>query len=296
MASRGKKILIRTAVGGTLGGLLAWLVSLAYDSTDGFCVWVSGAIFTVGCVYEMARMPKAISKTLRMALLAGLVTALAPGLVHYYGAELTDLVGGAFLFELPYPYLTRIGTLGAYLAAALAFSAFAFSTKSGRARPAMMLALSVWAFAPMTSVTFIWSDYGTNGLVALLVLSKIGDIFGYYVGSAIGKSHPFPNISPGKTTAGCVASLVVGILAGGLFSYFEMLPSGSMGIVAGLLGGALVNIAAQAGDLFESRIKRLAEVKDSGNWFGPSGGVLDLADSLLFSVPMALITWPILFA
>ncbi len=296
MASRGKKILIRTGVGGTLAALLGWLVSLAYTSPDGFCVWASGAIFTLGCVYEIARMHKAVPTALRLALIVGMVTGLAPGIVHYYGAELNEMFGGAITLELPYPYLTLIGTAGTYLAAAVAFLVLAMITREGRASVRMCLALSLWAFAPMTSVTFIWSDYGTNGLVALLVLSKIGDVFGYYVGSAIGKSHPFPNISPGKTTAGCVASLVVGTVAGGLFSYFEMLPNGSLGIVAGLLGGALVNIAAQAGDLFESKVKRLAEVKDSGTWFGPSGGVLDLADSLLFSVPMALITWPLLFA
>ncbi len=288
MASRGKKILIRTGVGTSLAVVLAWIVSMAYSSIDGFSVWLPGAIFSVGCVYEVATMQRAVPKALRLALAVGLITGLAPGLVHYFGEQLS--------LSNPYPYLTRFGILGTYLAAALAFLVFAMLSKAGRSRIALCLGISLWVFAPMTSLAFIWSDYGAHGLVALLVLSKIGDIFGYYVGSAIGKTHPFPNTSPGKTTAGCVASLVVGIIAGGLFAYFEMLPNGALGIVAGLLGGALVNIAAQAGDLFESRIKRMAQVKDSGNWFGPSGGVLDLADSLLFSVPMALVTWPLLFA
>jgi phosphatidate cytidylyltransferase len=57
----------------------------------------------------------------------------------------------------------------------------------------------------------------------------------------------------------------------------------------------VVNLASQAGDLLESKVKRTAGVKDSGALFGPSGGFLDLTDSLLLSVPVALIVWPLLF-
>ena len=57
-----------------------------------------------------------------------------------------------------------------------------------------------------------------------------------------------------------------------------------------------MNLASQAGDLLESVVKRRAGVKDSGTLFGPSGGVLDVVDSLLLSVPTALATWPLLFA
>ena len=61
--------------------------------------------------------------------------------------------------------------------------------------------------------------------------------------------------------------------------------AGEMGLASGRLAGALVNLAAQAGDLIESGAKRAAKVKDSGTWFGPAGGVLDLVDSLLIAVP-----------
>jgi len=63
---------------------------------------------------------------------------------------------------------------------------------------------------------------------------------------------------------------------------------------AGAVAGALVNLAAQAGDLLESVLKRRSAVKDSGTWFGPSGGVLDVVDSLLTTLPVALILWPVL--
>ena len=135
-----------------------------------------------------------------------------------------------------------------------------------------------------------------KGLVALLLLSKIGDTAGYFVGNAIGKSHPFPILSPGKTTAGCVASLVAGMLAGAACVATELLPPGSLGIWGGVLAGAAINVAAQAGDLLESLVKRKTGVKDSGTWFGPSGGLLDLVDSLLLTVPAASVVFPLLFS
>jgi CDP-diglyceride synthetase len=138
----------------------------------------------------------------------------------------------------------------------------------------------------------VWQRFDHGGLVALIVLAKVGDIAGYYVGSAIGKRHPFPGISPGKTVAGCWGSLVAGTLVGGTLVVVGLLPDGRMGLLGGCLAGATTNLAAQAGDLLESWIKRRAGVKDSGTWFGPSGGVLDLVDSLLLGVPVSLALWP----
>ena len=80
--------------------------------------------------------------------------------------------------------------------------------------------------------------------------------------------------------------------------YSELLLSSGLhlpGVASVLAAAALVNLASQAGDLLESAAKRQARVKDSGTLFGPSGGFLDLVDSLLLSVPVALLTWPLLF-
>jgi CDP-diglyceride synthetase len=145
---------------------------------------------------------------------------------------------------------------------------------------------------PLPWMWHVWHRWGDRGLIALIVLSKIGDVAGYYVGSAIGRFHPFPHISPGKTIEGCLGSLAAGTAAGGLLAACGLLPRGDLGIAGGLLAGAVTNLAAQAGDLCESWIKRRAGVKDAGTWFGPSGGVLDLVDSLLFTVPAALLFWP----
>ncbi|MCA8978902.1 MAG: phosphatidate cytidylyltransferase [Planctomycetes bacterium] len=158
------------------------------------------------------------------------------------------------------------------------------------------IGVALWAVPALPALAYVDRWLGVQGLGALLLLSKIGDVFGYYVGSAIGKSHPFPKLSPGKTTAGCVGSLVAACAFGAACVWWGLLPAAPCGYLGGVLAGGVVNLASQAGDLLESKAKRSASVKDSGALFGPSGGFLDLTDSLLLSVPVALVAWPLLFA
>lgn len=159
---------------------------------------------------------------------------------------------------------------------------------AGRGRP-WALGLALWTLPPLFALVPLGVQFGTRGLVLLVVLSKIGDVFGYFVGRAIGRSHPFPRLSPGKTTAGCVASLAAGAVAGA--ALLPLLGDGAT-LLHGALAGAAVNVAAQAGDLAESWVKRRAGVKDSSAWVGPAGGVLDVVDSLLVTVPAGVFLWP----
>jgi CDP-diglyceride synthetase len=149
--------------------------------------------------------------------------------------------------------------------------------------------LVVWLVPPLPALWQIWRWWSTGGLVAFLLCAKIGDTAGYYVGSALGRHHPFPTISPGKTIEGCLGSFAAGTGVGALSVSTGLLPGS---IAGGLAAGALVNLAAQAGDLLESWVKRRAGVKDSSTVFGPSGGLLDQIDSLLLGVPVAVATWP----
>jgi len=155
--------------------------------------------------------------------------------------------------------------------------------------------LALWLIPPLFSIVLIDREFGTHGLVALVVLAKVGDNAGYFVGRAIGKRHPFPQVSPGKTVAGCVASLVAGIVVGAALLPFTLGAwSPAQAALGGLVGG-LINVAAQTGDLSESWVKRRAGVKDSSALLGPSGGVLDVIDSLLLAAPVALIAWSLAY-
>ena len=151
------------------------------------------------------------------------------------------------------------------------------------------IALAAWILVPLSMLPMVWERTGARGMLTLILLSKVGDIAGYFVGSAIGKHHPFKNLSPGKTTEGCLGSLVAGALVGGVLFWAGWIQGD---FARGMLIGAVLNIAAQAGDLLESKVKRTTGVKDSSTWLGASGGFLDVVDSLLLTVPTMMVLWP----
>ena len=268
--------------------MLAGLLWLSSRSADGTIVLAAGSLLAALAAYEVGRMGKLAGRSLTLVLLPSVVV------LYLFNKRLTT--GPApDLIEPSSSFATLVVALLITVAAWAALSLFKSSAANGSPPLGRSLALAAWIVFPLPALLHIWWNYQASGLVALILLCKLGDIAGYYVGNAIGKRHPFPNLSPGKTVAGCVASLVTGTLAGAGCVALDLLPSAPWGLGGGLVAGAVVNLAAQAGDLLESRVKRRAEVKDSGTWFGPSGGVLDLVDSLLLGVPAALVAWPLLF-
>jgi phosphatidate cytidylyltransferase len=122
--------------------------------------------------------------------------------------------------------------------------------------------------------------------VGIICSIWINDTMAYLVGSMIGKT-PFSKISPKKTWEGTVGGAVLCVLTVGFFfpllanKYFVSHPIGySFFIIA-----AICAVFGTAGDLLESKIKRMADVKDSGSIMPGHGGFLDRFDSLLVAVP-----------
>lgn len=155
--------------------------------------------------------------------------------------------------------------------------------------PAVLFGL--WLLPPLFALLMVERIYGVTGVAVLIVLAKSGDNAAYFVGRSIGKRHPFPVLSPGKTVAGCAASLCTGVAAGALLLPLTLGDRSAPDVLHGALLGGVINIAAQAGDLSKSWVKRRAGVKDSSRLLGPSGGVIDLVDSFLVSTPVALVAW-----
>ncbi len=125
-------------------------------------------------------------------------------------------------------------------------------------------------------------DFGAVALAGVLVICWGMDTAAYAIGKTIGRHKLCPNISPGKTVEGSLAALLAATLLGaGLFAILRL------SIGQGLVFGAILGIAGQLGDLFESLLKRRAGVKDSGALLPGHGGVLDRFDSLLFNAPAA---------
>ncbi len=125
-------------------------------------------------------------------------------------------------------------------------------------------------------------------LVLLVVLvAKFTDMGAYLVGTLIGRHKAIPHISPAKSWEGYIGSLF--FAQGGAFAIHAL--SGPrldwLGVHHVAVLGLLVALAAMAGDLAESILKRSLQVKDSGQLLPGIGGILDLIDSLCFSLPVA---------
>ncbi len=110
-----------------------------------------------------------------------------------------------------------------------------------------------------------------------------GDTAAIFVGKAFGKHKMAPDISPKKTWEGAagnfLACVAAAMVLGAIFHY-PLLAMALLGLNCGVLG--------QAGDLFESWLKRKADMKDSGNILPGHGGVLDRIDSLMATAPISL--------
>jgi phosphatidate cytidylyltransferase len=170
-------------------------------------------------------------------------------------------------------------------------------------------AASVFAFTyialPLGLLVQLRQQYsGAFLLLYLMFVVWAGDIFAYFVGKSLGRHRMAPLVSPKKTWEGAAASLLASVVIGCLLynhasaiSQF-LLSHGLIERNGGLFDlekpswifvlalSAVLNVAAQLGDLVESVIKRGANVKDSGNLLPGHGGILDRIDALLFAAPL----------
>ena len=120
------------------------------------------------------------------------------------------------------------------------------------------------------------------------------DTFAYFGGIRFGKRKLCPSISPHKTIAGSLFAIAGGILSGMLVFFFQRFWDGSCGISFFLVAGLLIGIFSQIGDLFASRIKRWAEVKDFSSLIPGHGGVMDRIDSTLVTGGVMLVLFLLL--
>jgi phosphatidate cytidylyltransferase len=123
-----------------------------------------------------------------------------------------------------------------------------------------------------------------QGWILLLILAVWAyDTGAYLVGRRFGRRRFLSHLSPSKTYAGLIGGLVAATVVTA-----AMLAALGQPAIRGLVLGPLIGLAAQAGDLAESMLKRAAGAKDSGNLIPGHGGILDRVDSFLFAAPVAL--------
>lgn len=227
-------------------------------------------------------------------LMVALGTAvLAWEWVHLCGARLRAFPGTAVPLALLAAGLASAGgAWGLALALLGAGAALAWAIArqpgilTGERRPAAWLAAGV-VYIGLAGVGLIWlRDAGEAGRANVLFVVLVvwaSDIGAYLAGRMIGGARLAPRISPNKTWSGSAGGLAAAIAAG-------------IGVAAALTPGAAlpaaavaaaVGLAAQAGDLLESFIKRRFMVKDASRLIPGHGGLLDRADGLIAAVPVA---------
>jgi phosphatidate cytidylyltransferase len=175
------------------------------------------------------------------------------------------------------------GTIFAVLVAAIATAIFYEWTRIVRGWGAEWY-VSGFFYALLPALALLWirerDEHGLYLLLWTFIVTWATDIGAYFTGRSIGRRKLAPSISPGKTVEGLYGGVAAAALVGGAWVFAMDLGKPL------LLLAPLFAIAAQAGDLFESHMKRRAGVKDSGKWLPGHGGVMDRVDGL---VPVAVL-------
>lgn len=114
-----------------------------------------------------------------------------------------------------------------------------------------------------------------------LIVTFSTDTAAFFVGKAIGKRPLAPAVSPNKTLEGAIGGALAALVSA-LVSAAALSIDAPWAAVA--LLGILLGVVGQAGDLFESKLKRLSGVKESGRLLPGHGGILDRLDSIVFNL------------
>jgi phosphatidate cytidylyltransferase len=120
-------------------------------------------------------------------------------------------------------------------------------------------------------------------ILGIFILAWTNDTFAYLVGKGFGKRKLMENISPKKTIEGFYGGMAGALFAS--FIFFKFIPISEYNLIFWLFLALLVSVLGTIGDLIQSKFKRLAGVKDSGNIMPGHGGVYDRLDSIIFASP-----------
>lgn len=231
---------------------------------------VSGVVMIVVAIAALA-----VGGTWFFLLVAAAALAIAAEWAGLMGADRSGIaltVAGAaapmVALATPHVNISRLEVTGMVLVAALLVAVLGWSLR--------LAAGVLYATLPVLALVFLRDQY--NGItLALWTLAIVWatDIGAYFAGRAIGGPKLAPALSPNKTWAGLIGGMLSALLIGLLLAWVFNL-SFRLASLAALLA-----VAAQMGDLFESWLKRRAGVKDSGRLLPGHGGVMDRLDGAL---------------
>lgn len=204
-------------------------------------------------------------------------------LYKYFGIIVSLLLPWAFFLDFnPFEYW------GFALIVILCFILFLIElTRSDNSNAIVAISITLlgiiyisWTLSFILRIKFF--PQGNLLLAWLILVTKSGDIGAYLIGSKKGKHNLIPRISPKKSIEGSLGGLVFSVIAASLGWFFLR----DISILHIFSLGLLIGILSQVGDMAESVIKRDCQVKDSGKLLPGIGGMLDVMDSMIFTVPV----------
>jgi phosphatidate cytidylyltransferase len=236
-------------------------------------VWVGGwwlfalaALAAVIAVHEFVMMARPL-RPLAPAAYLGVVLALV-------GAE----TGGV---------VWLVGGFLATFAFAFILNAVATTRAPATAAVGATVLCAAWVGLGLGHLLLLRGMHAQPRLLAFTVLLVVfaADTFAFFAGRLAGRHKLAPTLSPGKTWEGLVGGSLVALFVAFVALYPDR--DSYLTIWQALVLGVVIVVAALAGDLFESMLKRDLAVKDTGRLLGGHGGVLDRLDALLFAAPAA---------
>ena len=205
-----------------------------------------------------------------------LTMALHPAPRQWMGVALTVGLGAVIAWQLSVPTeVLLIVALGW-----LALDVLLLGTSIRDAGAAIIA--PIYTGAPLGMLAVVHATYGWRATLMLIATVIVSDSSQYYAGRSFGRRPLAPSTSPKKTVEGAIGGLVCGTAFATLVGTRLFPEATAAGLV--LLGAAIV-VLGICGDLFESRLKRAAGMKDSSALIPGHGGILDRIDALLFAAP-----------
>ncbi|TRX10913.1 phosphatidate cytidylyltransferase [Flavobacterium gawalongense] len=278
--------------------IILLLASILYSTESFFILF---GIFLIIAVYEFCNLIQ-IHKL--FPILFGTVLYTTVTLVSHYNKITTDTINQVFNTSLEISInIQQLDVVLLVIALVVSIKCILFlfydniQKISTSSKYLYLLGYIILPFVFITKISFGIYDYNPKIIIGLFILIWTNDTFAYIVGKSMGRTKLFEKISPKKTIEGFLGGIVFAIFAGYLISkyYIKANPEFSdRSILIWTSIAVIVGIAGTIGDLIESKFKRIAGVKDSGNIMPGHGGILDRLDSVIFVAPIIFLFYQIL--
>jgi len=278
--------------------IILLLVSILYSTETFFILF---GIFLLIAVYEFCNL---VHLKKSFPLLIGFLIYTTVTLISSYNAITTETINRIFNADIEINInIQQLNIVLLVIALVVSIKCILFlfydsiHSISNSSKYLYLIGYIILPFVFITKISFGINDYNPKIIIGLFILVWTNDTFAYIVGKSIGRTKLFEKISPKKTVEGFVGGIVFAILAGYLISkfYIKANPEFSdRSILIWTSIAVITGVAGTVGDLIESKFKRIAGVKDSGNIMPGHGGILDRLDSVIFVAPIIFLFYQIL--